>query len=105
MIGKNQRKQIGQDKFGYRSKTVEMNKVLISALKPLSFFRCYDNGMILRLQRSFSTPRLIKVYFVNESYNEEQGIKIIILRTNRFFTERISFPVFSTVRRYITLLQ
>ena len=105
MIGKSQRKQIGQDKFGYRLKTVEMNTVLISALKPLSFFRCYDNGMTLRLQHSFFTPSLIKVYFVNESHNEEQGIKIIILRTNSFFTERISFPVFSTVRRYITLLQ
>ena len=105
MIGKNWRKQIGQEKFGYRLKTVEMNKVLISVLKPLGFFRCYDNGMTLRLQHTFFTPRLIKVYFVNESYNEEQGIKIIILRTNSFYTERITFPVFSTVRRYITLLQ
>ena len=39
-------------------------------------------------------------YFVNESYNEEQGIKIIILQTRADF-----IPVFSTVRRYITLLQ
>ena len=37
MIGENQRKKKGEDKFDYREKTVEMNKVLISALKPLRF--------------------------------------------------------------------
>ena len=36
MIDKNQGKN-GEDKFNYRKKTVEMNKVLISALKPLCF--------------------------------------------------------------------
>ena len=30
-------KKNGEDKFDYREKTVEMNKVLISALKPLGF--------------------------------------------------------------------
>ena len=50
-------------------------------------------------------PVLIKVYFVNESYNEEQRIEIIILWTCSFFTEPISFPVFSTVCHYITPLQ
>ena len=35
---KNQRQQNGEDKFDYREKkTVEMNKVLISALKLLGF--------------------------------------------------------------------
>ena len=67
-----------------------MNKVLISALKPQRFFRCYD---------------YYDYYFVHESYNEEQGIEIIILWTSSFFTEPISFPVLSAVRRYITLLQ
>ena len=37
VIGENQRKKNGEDKFDYREKTVEMNKVLISALKPLGF--------------------------------------------------------------------
>ena len=37
VIGKNQRKQNGEDKFDFREKTVKMNKVLISALKPLGF--------------------------------------------------------------------
>ena len=37
MIGKNQRKKNDEDKFDYRGKTVEMNKVLISALKTSSF--------------------------------------------------------------------
>ena len=66
-----------------------MNKVLIK-VPLIGFFRCYD---------------YYDYYFVNESYNEEQGIKIIILRTSSTFIEPISFPVFSTVRRYITLLQ
>ena len=33
-------KKNGEDKFDYREKTVEMNKVLISALKTSRFFRC-----------------------------------------------------------------
>ena len=37
MIRENQREKNGEDKFDYREKTVEMNKVLISALKHLGF--------------------------------------------------------------------
>ena len=38
VIGKNRRKnKNGEDKFDYREKPVEMNKVLISVLKPLGF--------------------------------------------------------------------
>ena len=45
----------------------------------------------------------IKVYFSKESYNEEQEIESIILRTSNFFTKLISFPAFSTVLCYIIL--
>ena len=37
VIGKNQRKKNGEEKFDYCEKTVEINKLLISVLKPLGF--------------------------------------------------------------------
>ena len=37
MIDKNEIKKNGEEKFDYHEKTVEMNEVLISALKPLGF--------------------------------------------------------------------
>ena len=89
MIGENQRKKNGEDKFDYREKTVEINKVLISALKPLGFLGA----------KTTMTITLLMNLIMN------QGIEIIILQTSSFFTEPISFPVFSTVRCYITLLQ
>ena len=43
----------------------------------------------------------INFYFSNESCNEKQGIKGVILWTSSFFTEPISFPAFSKVHCYI----
>ena len=88
MIGKNQRKKKQWGKIWLSWKN-DGNEQSAQALKPLGFLGAMTNDY----------------YFVNESYNEEQGIKIIILRTSSTFIEPISFPVFSTVRRYITLLQ
>ena len=64
-----------------------MNKVLISALKPLGFLGAMTTMTI--------------TCFVNESYNEEQRIESVILRTNR----ADFIPLFSTVHHYIKLLQ
>ena len=83
VIGKNQRKKKQWGKIWLSWKN-DGNEQSAQALKPLGFLGAMTNDY----------------YFVNESYNEEQGIKIIILQTRADF-----IPVFSTVCRYITLLQ
>ena len=71
--------------FKYLAKFVKVN-ILINSLECLHiiFVSCFFSATILQYKKL-----KIEFYFSNESYNEEQEIGSITLRTSSFLTVRL----------------